>query len=108
MTRVRLYETTNSFDANLALAALLAAGVDAVSEANYLSTLMGDVGPGAFSVHLWVANDQVALARQVLADFERDRAGAAPAGKDWKCTQCGEPNGPAFEACWQCQTAREA
>lgn len=100
MARVRVYEAGNSVAVHLALAALLDAGVDARAEANHL---LGAWGDDSLPVAVWVEARDAALARQVLAAFEPGGSAAEPKGSPWTCATCGESNGPAFRACWQCQ-----
>ena len=40
-------------------------------------------------------------ALEVLSAYERRR----PAGAEWRCAGCGEPNAASFETCWSCGAA---
>jgi Putative prokaryotic signal transducing protein len=79
-------------------------------------------------IETWVGNEMLSQARGelpldestmptvfVLDDARAEEAeallresGRRRAGPDWTCASCREPNGDAFEVCWNCGTERPA
>ena len=50
---------------------------------------------------LWVAYEDVALAKEIIADYESAQNEGDSKLKEWRCS-CGEINGAAFASCWAC------
>jgi rubrerythrin len=59
---------------------------------------------------LWVHRSDESRARQLLADFEKNRArprSESEPSETWKCAACGELVDDDFELCWNCQNPRK-
>ena len=75
------------------------AGIACIVKNEYAAGGAGDLSPFDTWPELWVVDDNdyeqaVALLQKV---FEQQQQAT-----EWKCRQCGETNGPAFEFCWKC------
>lgn len=72
-----------------------------------MQSAVGDLPAVAIAPRVWVGSEDFEKARRVVAALEETRRHpkAAPAS-DWQCAECGETNGPAFEMCWKCRSAR--
>lgn len=57
--------------------------------------------PRVCDVRLLVPERYREGALEVLSGYERRR----PAGAEWRCAGCGEPNAASFETCWSCGAA---
>ncbi len=55
--------------------------------------------PEALHIELWVHNDQLETANQLMESFDEAR-GQSPASQ-WSCG-CGEQNPKTFDVCWKC------
>jgi hypothetical protein len=63
-----------------------------------LSSAMGELPPAECQAELWVHEDDVEAATEIL---QRQAA-----GPDWICGACGETSGPQFTQCWRCGADR--
>ena len=94
----RIYDASNRIDAFLLRDRLLHANIDAhVFNAN-MASVAGEVPWGVAGPQVWVDDENVARAKEVLAAFaeEQKRAGTL------RCAHCGEDNPATFELCWKC------
>ena len=101
-----VYSAANIQDAHIIRAALENVGIEAHVVGDHLQNAIGELPAGAIAPRVWVHAEQLDQARTVIKnhlDHEQLRANSAT---KWKCAECGESNGPAFELCWKCQTAR--
>lgn len=69
---------------------------------NEHSAIMGgELGAANIWAELWLADGQdQAEAERCLAQLQT----SPELESSWRCHQCGEENGSAFEFCWACQT----
>ncbi|WP_022951028.1 DUF2007 domain-containing protein [Leucothrix mucor] len=78
--------------------------IETVLKNEFASGAAGDLVPAETWPELWVLDeahyDEAASILQVLTE--------KISGPDWICSHCQEPNGAAFESCWNCQTERAA
>ncbi len=83
-------------------------GIQTIIRNEYAMGAAGDLAPIDCWPELWVADDcQVARAKQSVTDLLEQVEKATQARSEWRCTYCGESNGPAFDSCWQCGAAPE-
>ena len=75
-------------------------GVDAAAIQAPSAAVFADLPVDALRTQVVVPEEQLARARELIA--ESARAEASRAGR-WPCPSCGEPNAPSFEVCWSCQ-----
>ena len=77
-------------------------GIDTLLKNEFASGAAGDLVPAETWPELWVLDEahyqEAMSALQVLNE--------KISGPDWICSACNEPNGAAFESCWNCQTER--
>lgn len=77
-------------------------GIDTLLKNEFASGAAGDLVPAETWPELWVLDEthyqEAMSALQVLNEKIN--------GPDWVCGECHEPNGAAFESCWNCQTER--
>lgn len=81
---------------------LEARGFNIFVKNEHASSIVGDISAFDSWVELWVVDD---------ADYDaacRALENALSGDDDvpWKCPQCSEENGAAFDFCWQCGTER--
>ena len=77
------------------------AGIDTAVKNEYASGAAGELSPIDAWPELWVAQEDVAKAEDIIKGFAEE-----PEGTAWVCRNCGERNEPSFEVCWQCQTQK--
>ena len=93
---------------NVALATLWAdllsqAGIDAVVQRAYTSSLAGEIPPDQALPEVWVRDDSLLeQARQLLHDLSH-----LP-WLHWSCHACGETVDGPFDQCWNCGALRPA
>lgn len=94
-------------DAQLALDALRADGIECIVQGRYLAGAIGEL-PVDATPCVWVLDDDaVPAARRVLRSL---RLGCESTGTDelpaWQCPRCHEWVEGGFEVCWNCRAAR--
>jgi len=68
----------------------------------YLSAAVGEIPPHEAWPQLWVSEQDLERAREIIKDAERD----SPESKEvYICPKCGEEVEGQFAACWNCGTA---
>ena len=64
----------------------------------FASSAIGEISPFDSWIEVWIKNS---------ADYQRAKEIVAkadnPQGEEWRCQQCNELNGAAFQVCWNCQ-----
>ncbi|MBT4863925.1 MAG: DUF2007 domain-containing protein [Planctomycetaceae bacterium] len=98
-----VYSAADTQEAHFIKAALEDAGIAARVVGDYLQNAVGDLSAVAIAPCVWVQSEDFDEARKIIADLQ---AGATPAN-EWKCAECGEPNEPSFEICWNCQAVHD-
>ena len=79
-------------------------GIHALVKNAYLAGGAGELPPTAVWPELWVEEEDLPRAREILADMLDDDRG----GESWTCPVCGESIEPQFAACWSCGAAAPA
>ena len=102
---LEVYSADNVPEAYLVKAALEAAGIEARVVGDHLQNAVGDLPAIAIAPRVWVHAENFDHARKIIDQQQARRQSTSGSAIGWKCAQCGEPNGPSFEICWQCQTA---
>jgi cytochrome c556 len=94
----RIYTGANRVDAFLLRDRLQHADIDAHVFNEHMESVSGEVPFGAAGPQVWVDDENVERANQVLVAFaaERQRVGSL------RCVDCGEDNPATFELCWNC------
>jgi hypothetical protein len=93
-----IYRSTGPTDAWLVRDWLERNGVRASVQGQVSSGLLGSLPMIEAWPTVWVDPADEPAAREALARFE----GPQLVHPEWRCPRCGESNGPAFGACWQC------
>lgn len=84
----------------LAKSKLEVAGIAVFLKNEFAQGASGDLAPHQAWLELWLERERdYERARQLLDDADADR-------QSWRCCQCGEENGAAFDFCWYCQRPR--
>lgn len=91
------YEAADNMEAHLLQGLLEASEVQVRLTGEWLAGGVGELPADAAGVRLWVMASQVGLAHTVLDAYE-----AEDESHPWRCLECHEENGAAFERCWQC------
>jgi Putative prokaryotic signal transducing protein len=93
---IRVAKAPNMVMATLWHDMLIAAGIEASVQRQYLQGVIGDIPPDQAALEIWIANDaQAKQARELIDDLQR-----APQQR-WFC-KCGEQIEGGFEQCWKC------
>jgi len=94
----RVYSAANRIDAFLLRDRLLHANIDAHVFNEHMESVSGEVPFGVAGPQVWVDDENLARAKEVLVAFaaERQRGGSL------RCVHCGEDNPATFELCWKC------
>ena len=94
----RIYDAFNRVDAYLLRDRLLHANIDAHVFNDNMAAISGEVPFGVAGPQIWVDDEDVARAKEVLAAFaaEQQRAGTL------RCAACGEESPATFDLCWNC------
>jgi len=94
----RIYDARNRIDAFLLRDRLLHANIDAHVFNEHMESVSGEVPFGVAGPQVWVDDENVARAKEVLVVFaaERQRGGSL------RCVHCGEDSPATFELCWNC------
>lgn len=58
------------------------------------------------TVRIWVPEKDRDRGRRLLTEHFTERRVHHDQGTQWLCPECGEPNGSAFDLCWNCRAAR--
>ncbi|MDV6315288.1 DUF2007 domain-containing protein [Idiomarina sp. HP20-50] len=73
-------------------------GIETVMKNEFSSGAAGDLAPMDTWPELWLVDEaQLAKAKELMNTMEAQANEA-----DWRCNQCQEINGAAFEICWSC------
>ena len=73
-------------------------GIETVMKNEFSSGAAGDLAPLDTWPELWLVDDtQLAVAKTLIENMEEQAN-----GPDWRCNNCQEINGAAFEVCWSC------
>jgi hypothetical protein len=76
-------------------------GIESVIRNQYLSAAVGEIPPHEAWPQLWVADQDFARARKIIADAEKE----PPDSQEIKiCSKCGEEVEGQFAVCWNCGT----
>jgi hypothetical protein len=105
---VEVYWAKDAPHAHLVKTALQKAGIPAEVVGEMLQAAVGDLpwGPST-SPRVWVAKQDEARARAVIAEWERQRREEPDdGGVTWACPHCGAEVDAGFDVCWKCQGPR--
>lgn len=106
---LEVYSAADIPEAHLVLAVLEDADIEARIVGDHLQGAVGDLPAVSIAPRIWVHAQNFAKAREVIKAWQQEmrESRETPAAK-WDCSSCGETNEPAFELCWNCQTATAA
>lgn len=76
---------------------LEAQGVTCELKNRYVSGALGELPVFDSFPQVWVSDDDEEKANSFIADLGNEQT------SDWICSCCGEENGAAFAACWNCE-----
>ena len=102
-----VYSAADTQEAHFIKAALEEAGIAARVVGDHLQNAVGDLPAVAIAPRVWVQSEKFDEARKIIADQQAGRQGSATPATEWKCAECGEPNEPSFEICWNCQAVHD-
>ncbi len=94
---IRLTQASNLAIATLWADWLTRAGVEAIVQRQYTSSIAGEIPPDQCLPEVWVLEDsQLAQARALLFELQHPRE------RRWVCPACQELIEGPFEQCWRC------
>jgi hypothetical protein len=94
----RIYDANNRIDAYLLRDRLRHADIDAHVFNDHMASVSGEVPFGVAGPQVWVDDEDVARAKDVLAAFAAEQR----RGGTLRCAGCGEDNPATFDLCWNC------
>lgn len=95
--------TPDPLRAGFVRAVLESRGIRLAVRNEFLAGALGELPAQECWVELWVAAEDAARARRILAEF----SAAGRARSAWRCPGCDELIEPQFTQCWCCGTLRE-
>jgi len=99
-----VYVGWNAAEAHLVKGLLQSAGIFAEVRSEILSGVIGEIPMTIESrPSVWVRDEDLPRAKEILADFNRERT---ENGEAWQCADCGEVLDAQFTDCWRCGAAR--
>jgi len=101
-----VYSAADIQEAHIIKNALEEAGIEARVVGDHLQNAVGELPAVTIAPRVWVNAENFDQARKMIADHQARRQSSATPASKWKCAECGEPNEPSFEMCWNCQAAR--
>ncbi len=101
-----VYSAADIQDANFIKYELEEAGIEARVVGDHLQNAVGDLPSVTIAPRVWVNAENFDRARKIISDHQAQRRSSAMPASEWKCAECGEPNEPSFEICWNCQAAQ--
>ena len=105
----RIYGARDSTEAEFVKGLLEAEEIPAIVEGSALEAARGDIPFTAASLpSVWVNDDDVERATQVVDEFRRGGPAATMPQTPWKCPKCGEVLEGQFSSCWKCGTEKSA
>ena len=100
----RVYRAANRTEGYLLKGLLEQHGISVRLLGENLSSAMGELPADVIEVELQVPPGFEKLARELIADYERQDTGAASSA--WQCANCGEESPASFAVCWNCSKPR--
>ncbi|MFD1218137.1 putative signal transducing protein [Microbulbifer celer] len=97
-----VYTHENILLVSNAQALLRQAGIETLLKNEFSGAGRGELGVFDTWPEIWVLSDDQFPKAQALLKSVSDKEEE----DDWVCAACGEMNGSAFFACWNCQTER--
>ncbi|MHB2016985.1 MAG: putative signal transducing protein [Candidatus Xenobia bacterium] len=98
---VRIYTSTDYYEAEVVKSALEAAGIRVRAIPEDLFSVLGGVLPLECAPELWVKSTEVERAKQVL-----ENAKQTTQHRPWHCPNCGTKVTGDLVECWKCTTRR--
>jgi putative signal transducing protein len=99
MKRVRFSAHPKVGEARLLAELLTGSGLSVEVRGETLAPLGGEIPSTETWVELWLPEEEVARARELLAELEEDGEAAE---RTVSCPRCQEDNPGNFELCWSC------
>lgn len=94
----KIYTAANLADAHIVLNLLQSENIVAHIFNQHAQSGMGEIPFTHAYPEVWLTEDSDESRAQDLIYIYQ----STPAGKNWRCTGCGEENPGNFELCWQC------
>jgi hypothetical protein len=101
----RVYSSPSTAEAHLVQGYLEQAGVHATVQGGELGGLLGAVPITETYASVWVADEEVERAEELVEEFLSSQTAEGGATL-WRCPNCGEELEPQFSDCWNCGTSR--
>lgn len=101
-----VYSAANIQEAHIIKAVLEEAGIEARVVGDQLQGAVGELPAVNIAPRVWVNTESFDQARKIIEDHQASSQSSVTPANDWNCAKCGESNGPSFEFCWSCESAR--
>ena len=100
----KLTSCKNIVDAGLLKGFLTENGIECEIGGTYLSMGLGEIPFTECFPELWVADEDLESAEEILEEWRRKPVGPQ---NSWRCRGCGEVNEGQFTPCWRCGRAKQ-
>lgn len=92
-----VFNTDNVIEAHLVKGLLEQAKIGVLLKGEALQGALGEIPLDQAKVSVWVYQIKLRQAQQILLNYQQQEKDT-----EWRCPECSEFNGPAFQSCWQC------
>ncbi|WP_010363552.1 DUF2007 domain-containing protein [Pseudoalteromonas citrea] len=96
------FTTDNLMEAHIIQGLFAQAKIQSHLEGSALQGAIGEIPTEQAKLSLYVYEIKLHDAQQILLNYAQSQL-----HEDWRCIQCREINGPAFQYCWQCGKQHE-
>ncbi|GFD77793.1 hypothetical protein KUL118_06550 [Tenacibaculum sp. KUL118] len=102
----KLFSSQDAFELQAIRSELDALSIPYMVKNEFASGAIGELPWQDSQQEVWLVDDSwYARASKVVDAFMQNSHDVTNVKEDWRCKQCGEENGGAFEVCWQCDTS---
>ncbi|WP_394221431.1 DUF2007 domain-containing protein [Alteromonas gracilis] len=99
----KLFSSQDAFELQAIRSELDALSIPYMVKNEFAGGAIGELPWQDSQQEVWLVDDSwYARASKVVNAFIQKANDAPVASEDWRCNNCGEENGSAFEVCWQC------
>ena len=99
----KLFSSQDAFELQAIRSELDALSIPYMVKNEFAGGAIGELPWQDSQQEVWLVDDSwYARASKVVNAFVQKANDAPRTGEDWRCNNCGEENGSAFDVCWQC------
>jgi hypothetical protein len=103
----RVYGARDLTEAHFVKGLMEAEEIAAIVQGGPLQIVLGEIPVTPESLpSVWVADDDIPHAMQIIDDLRKGGPAATNPEPDWTCPKCGEVSEGQFTTCWKCGAER--